>query len=101
MSQRTHVQHTKPGYAYLHPAEDDHSRLVYSEILTDERKETTAGFWTRANDYFKEWAYARVYSSEAERMAQYDTFIHNSDHHRGHTALGGAAPVDRVPNLRA
>jgi len=42
----------KPGYAYLHHAVDDHSRLVYSEILANERKETAAGFWTRANAYF-------------------------------------------------
>ena len=32
-----------PGYAYLHHAVDDHSRLAYSEILGDERKETAAG----------------------------------------------------------
>lgn len=36
------------GYAYLHHAVDDHSRLAYSEILTDEMKETAAGFWNRA-----------------------------------------------------
>src|SRR4051794_10312952 len=35
-------KNTKPGYAYLHHAVDDHSRLAYSEILTDERKETAA-----------------------------------------------------------
>ena len=32
------------GYAYLHNAVDDHSRLAYTEILTDERQETAAGF---------------------------------------------------------
>jgi hypothetical protein len=26
----------------------DYSRLTYSEILTDEKKETVAAFWTRA-----------------------------------------------------
>ncbi len=31
---------------------DDHTRLAYSEILGDERKETAAGFWSRANAYF-------------------------------------------------
>lgn len=41
-----------PGYAYLHHAIDDHSRLVYSEILGDERKETAADFWQRARTYF-------------------------------------------------
>ncbi|SEF18002.1 IS481 family transposase [Jiangella alba] len=40
------------GYVYLHHAVDDHSRLAYSEILTDERKETAAAFWTRANAHF-------------------------------------------------
>ncbi|RDI13090.1 transposase IS481 family protein [Rhodococcus sp. AG1013] len=40
------------GYAYLHHAVDDHSRLAYSEILHDERKETAAGFWNRANTFF-------------------------------------------------
>lgn len=42
----------KPGYAYLHNAVDDHSRLAYTEILADERKETASGFWKRANAYF-------------------------------------------------
>jgi transposase InsO family protein len=40
------------GYRYLHHAVDDHSRLAYSEILSDERKETAAGFWTRASTFF-------------------------------------------------
>jgi transposase InsO family protein len=40
------------GYAYLHHAVDDHSRLAYSEILGDERKETAAAFWGRARDFF-------------------------------------------------
>jgi transposase InsO family protein len=43
----------RPGYAFLHNAVDDHSRLAYTEILTDEKKETAAGFWERANAYFE------------------------------------------------
>jgi transposase InsO family protein len=145
----------KPGYAYLHHAVDDHSRLAYSEILGDERKETVAAFWTRANAHFlacgitvkrvltdngsayrsrlfaetlasssithkrtrpyrpqtngkverfnrtllEEWAYARPYASEAERVAAYPDFLHRYNHHRGHTALGGKAPAARVTNL--
>ena len=41
-----------PGYAYLHHAIDDHSRLAYSEILADEGKETVVAFWTRAVAWF-------------------------------------------------
>jgi transposase InsO family protein len=40
------------GYAYLHSAIDDCSRLVYSEIHADEKKETAAGFWARAAAFY-------------------------------------------------
>jgi transposase InsO family protein len=40
------------GYSYVHHAVDDHSRLAYSEILGDERKETASGFFERAKAYF-------------------------------------------------
>ena len=40
------------GYSYLHTAIDDHSRLAYSEILADERKDTAAAFWGRAQAFF-------------------------------------------------
>lgn len=41
------------GYRYLHHAVDDYSRVAYSEILDDERKETAAAFWRRANAFFQ------------------------------------------------
>lgn len=144
----------KPGTAFIHNAIDDHSRLAYCEILADERKETSAAFWVRANAYYascgitvkrvltdngsayrstlfaqtlgeithkrtrpyrprtngkverfnrtleQEWAYACAYISEAERVAAFPAFLHTYNHHRGHTALGGKSPADRVPNLR-
>jgi len=40
------------GYTFLHHAVDDYSRLVYSEQLPDEKKQTAAGFWLRANAFF-------------------------------------------------
>jgi transposase InsO family protein len=45
-------RHRGLGYAFLHTALDDHSRLAFSQILDDERKETAAAFWTRAHAYF-------------------------------------------------
>ncbi len=42
------------GYSYLHHAEDDYSRMVYSEILPDEKKHTAAGFMRRACQFFTE-----------------------------------------------
>jgi len=142
------------GYAHLHSAVDDHSRLAYSEILADDRMETAAAFWRRAQAWFadhgitvrgvltdnggayrshlfraalgpdvthtrcrpyrpqtngkverfhrtllEEWAYARPYAREADRIAAYPAFLHTYNHHRGHTALGGQSPADRVSNL--
>ncbi|MFF8902199.1 IS481 family transposase [Streptomyces lydicus] len=40
------------GYSYLHTAIDDRSRLAYSEIHTDEKKETATSFWKRAHAFF-------------------------------------------------
>jgi transposase InsO family protein len=141
------------GYHFLHTAIDGYSRMAYSELLPDERKETAAAFWVRANAHFSEsgitvrkvltdngscyrsytfrdalgeiehrrtrpyrpqtngkverfhrtladeWAYARLYTSDAERCAEFPRWLHTYNHHRGHTALGGQAPVSRVPNL--
>ena len=145
----------RPGYAYLHNAVDDHSRFAYTEILADERKETAAAFWERANAAFNaagivvtrvltdngscyrsrtfaqalgpgikhkrtrpyrpqtngkverfnrtmldEWAYARPYASEAERIAAFPVWLHHYNHNRGHTSLKGQPPASRVTNLR-
>jgi transposase InsO family protein len=148
-------KHRNPvrGYHFLHTALDAHSRLSYTELLTDERKETAAAFWLRANAWFTEcgitvrkvltdngscyrshvfadalgaiehrrtrpyrpqtngkverfhrtladeWAYARLYRSDAERCQEFTTWLHTYNHHRGHTALGGQPPATRVPNL--
>ncbi|WP_199254324.1 IS481 family transposase [Mycolicibacterium mengxianglii] len=150
---RSKHRHPVRGYHFLHTAIDAHSRLVYSELLADERKETAAGFWIRANAWFNqcgiivskvltdngscyrshafrdalgdiehrrtrpyrpqtngkverfhrtladEWAYARLYTSDTERCAEYPRWLHTYNHHRGHTALGGQPPASRVPNL--
>jgi transposase InsO family protein len=147
--------HPVLGYGYLHTALDDHSRLAYTEILPDERKDTAAAFLARAAAWYAaagitiervlsdngacyrslpwaatcaalgitpkrtrpyrpqtngkveryhrtladEWAYARPYTTETERRAALDPWLHMYNHHRGHTALGGHPPASRVPNL--
>jgi transposase InsO family protein len=47
-----HHAETRVGYDYVHSAVDAYSRLAYSEILTDERGPTCAGFWSRAQAFF-------------------------------------------------
>jgi hypothetical protein len=45
-----------------------------------------------------EWAYARLYTSDAERCTEFPAWLHTY-YHCGHTALGGQPPATRVPNL--
>lgn len=40
------------GYEFIHSVVDDHSRIAYSEILDDERRETVVAFWNRATAWF-------------------------------------------------
>lgn len=143
------------GYSFLHHAVDDNSRLAYSEILADEKQETAAGFWLRANLFFEshgitvkrvltdngscyrsrvfsaalgpaithkftrpyrpqtngkverfnrtlaqEWAYAHTYASDEARAATYQQWVHNYNHHRPHTGIGGKSPIQRVHNVQ-
>jgi transposase-like protein len=140
------------GYGFIHSAVDDHTRLAYSEVLTDETKQSAAAFWLRAVAWFadhgitisailtdngscyrsrlfadalgdvvhhrtqpyrpqtngkverfnrtllEEWAYVRPYTSEAQRLAALDAWLHLYNHHRHHTAIAGT-PMSRVNDL--
>jgi transposase InsO family protein len=47
------TRRTRVGYAYLHTAIDDHSRLAYTEVLADEKGATAAASWHRAEAWFR------------------------------------------------
>jgi transposase InsO family protein len=42
-----------PGWEYVHVAVDDASRLAYTELLPDERKDSAVGFTSRALAWFR------------------------------------------------
>ncbi|HEV7756403.1 MAG TPA: IS481 family transposase [Mycobacteriales bacterium] len=44
----------RTGFDYVHVAVDDHSRLAYAEVLTDEKMTTCAGFLHRAVAWFRD-----------------------------------------------
>jgi transposase InsO family protein len=46
-----------------------------------------------------EWAYVRPYSSEAERVAALDDWLHLYNHHRGHSTRSGQPPITALNNL--
>ncbi|MGY0540130.1 IS481 family transposase [Nocardioides sp. YJ-D4] len=48
------------GYDFIHSMVDDHSRLAYSEVLTDELGATCAGFILRAAEYFAAHGISRI-----------------------------------------
>jgi transposase InsO family protein len=45
------------------------------------------------------WAYKKLYSSEAARRAALAGWLHQYNHHRPHSALGGLPPISRLDNL--
>jgi transposase InsO family protein len=45
-----------------------------------------------------EWAYVQLYTSNQQRTAALDDWLHLYNHHRAHTALGGHPPISRVNN---
>jgi transposase InsO family protein len=51
---------TTVGFDYVHSLVDDHTRLAYSEVLSDEKGETCAGFLARAAAYFATYGITRI-----------------------------------------
>ncbi len=80
------------GYEYVHAAIDDHTRLAYAEIHSDEKTGTCAGFLRRAAAHFTELGIAGI-----ERVMTDNALAYR----RGkawHTALAGQPPITRVNN---
>ena len=62
------------------------------------RRPQTNGKVERFNrTLLEEWAYARPYTSDEQRSAALDDWLHIYNHHRHHTAIGGP-PITRVNN---
>jgi transposase InsO family protein len=45
------------------------------------------------------WAYKKLYKSENTRRAALAGWLHQYNHHRPHSALGGQPPINRMDNL--
>lgn len=45
-----------------------------------------------------EWAYARAYTSNNERLLAFGPWLDHYNHHRPHTALGGLTPMEVLVN---
>ena len=45
------------------------------------------------------WAFRRLYTGESQRRKALPGWLHEYNHHRPHTALGGRPPISRLTNL--
>jgi transposase InsO family protein len=45
------------------------------------------------------WAFRRLYTGESQRRKALPGWIHEYNHHRPHTAIGGQPPISRLTNL--
>ena len=142
------------GFDVIHVAVDDVSRVVYAEVLPDEKVATCAAVLHRAVQWFHDqhgvtvrrvltdnsmsyrrgnawaavcsalqvkrrfikpfcprtngkaerfnrtlltdWAYARPWTSNAQRTEASDVFLDRYNTRRAHTALGGRPPISRL-----
>jgi len=143
------------GKAFVHTVIDDHSRVAYAEIHTDETADTAVEVLKRAVSWFADrgvtvervlsdngsayrshhwrdtcaqlgiapkktrpyrpqtngkierfhrtlaegWAFRRMYSTESARRNALPGWLHEYNHHRPHTAIGGHPPISRLTNV--
>ena len=67
---------------------------------TQVRRPQTNGKAERFHGTMKQgWAYRRLYNSENARRAALPGWLHQYNHHRPHSALGGQPPITRLDNL--
>jgi transposase InsO family protein len=142
------------GTAYVHTVIDDHSRVAYAEIHSNETATTAVRVLKRAVSWFAArgvtvqrvlsdngsaykshlwrdtcralgikakktrpyrpqtngkierfhrtladgWAFKRFYATESARRNALPAWLHNYNHHRPHTAIGGHPPISRLTN---
>lgn len=91
---------TDNGWAYRSAA--------YRAVLGERRHSRTRPYRPQTNGkaerfigtLIREWAYARPYRSNAERLATLPVFVDFYNQRRPHTALGGLSPSAVVNNVR-
>ena len=86
------------GYSYIHSAVDDHSRLAYSEVLTDERKETATGLLAAGPGLLRRPRHHRRTRPDRQRLLLQVQAVHPDPHrsrHRPQTHPALPAPDQR------
>ena len=112
-----------PGFLALHVAVDDHSRMAFTQMLPDQKADTTIGFLKAAVEFFarhgigiralltdngssyrshhfkqtalREWAYAKHWTDSTERDQHLKPWNDFYNHQRPHGSLGYKTPISR------
>jgi transposase InsO family protein len=94
---------TDNGAAYRsHVFQDVLTTAGIRHLRTRPYRPQTNGKVERFNLTLKnEWAYTQPYTSNQDRLDRLDAFVHEYNHHRGHTAHDGGAPMSVVNNVPA
>jgi transposase InsO family protein len=89
------------GSAYIsHLWRDSCADLGIAHKRTRPRRPQTNGKIERLHRTLADgWAYKKLYTSEDVRRAALRGWLHQYNHHRPHSALGGLPPVTRLTNL--
>jgi transposase InsO family protein len=75
-------------------------QLAITHKRTRPYRPQTNGKVERCNrTLLQDWAYRRLYPTEAARRAAFAPWLHWYNHHRPHSALGGRPPITRCTNL--
>ena len=89
------------GSAYIsHLWRDSCADLAITHKRTRPRRPQTNGKIERFHRTLADgWAYKKLYTSEHARRAALAGWLHQYNHHRPHSALGGLPPISRLDNL--
>jgi transposase InsO family protein len=89
------------GSAYVsHLWRDSCADLGLTHKRTRPRRPQTNGKIERLHRTLADgWAYRRLYNSEQARRSALAGWLHQYNHHRPHSALGGLPPISRLDNL--
>jgi transposase InsO family protein len=89
------------GSAYIsHLWRDTCADLGIKHKRTRPRRPQTNGKIERFHRTLSDgWAYKKLYNSENARRAALAGWLHQYNHHRPHSAVGGLPPISRLDNL--
>jgi transposase InsO family protein len=91
---------TDNGTNYKHQFDAAAERLGIRHKRTRPRRPQTNGKAERLiKTLIHEWAYARLYTTNRERVDALPVFVDFYNRRRPHTALGGRSPLDAVNNV--